>query len=62
LAKTLVEGGNKTVLLVERGKERTPATFNIKTSGAVLHDECMEEFISSNGVILGVGNCMGGKR
>lgn len=60
LAKTLVDGGKK-VLLVERGKERPNETFNIETSGAALQSECAEKF-SSDGVILAVGNCMGGKR
>jgi hypothetical protein len=58
LAKTLVDGGQK-VLLIERGKERNPVTYNIKTSGAALQDECAEKF-SSDGVVLAVGNCMGG--
>lgn len=53
--------GGLTVLLVERGDERNDVTFNVATQDLAFLDECVEKF-SSDGVIIGAGNCMGGKK
>jgi hypothetical protein len=48
LAQTLVEGGQK-VLLVERGGERIPTTDNVNTLQDAIFGPCTETF-SSGGV------------
>ena len=59
LAQTLVEGG-KYVLLLERGDERSATTTNILNAGEALFDVCTESFVSTDGVVVATGNCMGG--
>jgi len=59
LAQTLLDGGLY-VLLIERGDERNEVLKDIRTQDLAFLDECVEKF-SSDGVILGTGNCMGGK-
>jgi hypothetical protein len=57
LTQTLVEGDKK-VLLVERGGERGPETFNIMTTDEAVLGDCADSY-TSDGARKTTGNCMG---
>jgi hypothetical protein len=58
LTQTLLEGGKK-VLLVERGGERGPETYNIMTTDEAVLGNCADTY-SSEGARVTMGNCIGG--
>jgi choline dehydrogenase-like flavoprotein len=59
LAQTMAEGGLK-VLLLERGGERAESSKTVLGAVDALSGKCTETLRSTDGVILGTGNCMGG--
>jgi choline dehydrogenase-like flavoprotein len=54
LAQTLIEGGLR-VLLVERGLERTPETYDRKKSNAAFRTRCADKILSEDGVVVAAG-------
>jgi len=60
LTQTLIEAGLK-VLLVERGSSEPPvATHSLQTVSEAQQSSCAEYILSSDGVAIGLGNCIGG--
>lgn len=52
--------GTKEVLIIERGLEPGPETKNIVDIAIVNFDPCIEKYVSTDGMLIGTGNCFGG--
>jgi choline dehydrogenase-like flavoprotein len=54
LAQTLVEEGLR-VLVVERGLERTPETYDRKNANAAFRTRCADKILTDDGVVVAAG-------